>query len=82
MNAKNLAFHVRFGQTPLEAICSATWTNAELLGWTDRIGTVKEGSLADLIAVPGDPTDDVTILEDVPFVMKGGAVVKGAPTDR
>jgi imidazolonepropionase-like amidohydrolase len=76
MNAKNLAFHVRFGQTPLEAIRAATWVNAELLGWTDRLGTVKAGLLADLIAVPGDPTDDVTILEDVPFVMKGGVVVK------
>lgn len=76
MNAKNLAYHVRFGQTPLEAIRSATWVNAELLEWTDRIGTVKEGLLADLIAVPGDPTDDVSILEDVPFVMKGGRVVK------
>ena len=80
MNAKNLAFHVRFGQTPLEAIRAATWVNAELLGWTDRIGTVKAGLLADLIAVPSDPTDDVTILEDVPFVMKGGVVVKG-PSD-
>ena len=76
MNAKNLAFHVRFGQTPIEAIRAATWVNAELLGWTDRIGTVRAGLLADLIAVPGDPTDDVTILEDVPFVMKGGVVVK------
>jgi len=75
MNAKNLAFHVRFGQSPLEAIRAATWVNAELLGWTDRIGTVKEGLLADLIAVPGDPTDDVTLLENVPFVMKGGEVV-------
>jgi imidazolonepropionase-like amidohydrolase len=78
MNAKNLAFHVRFGQTPLDAIRAATWVNAELLGWTDRIGTVKDGLLADLIAVPGDPTDDVSLLEDVPFVMKGGTVVKGA----
>jgi imidazolonepropionase-like amidohydrolase len=76
LNAKNLAFHVRFGQTPLEAIRSATWVNAELMGWTDRIGTVKQGLLADLIAVPGDPTADVTVLEEVPFVMKGGAVVK------
>ena len=77
MNAKNLAYHVRFGQSPLEAIRAATWVNAELLGWTDRIGTVKEGLLADLVAVGGDPTDDVTLLEDVAFVMKGGTVVKG-----
>jgi imidazolonepropionase-like amidohydrolase len=76
LNARNLAFHVRLGQTPLEAIRAATWVNAELLGWTDRIGTVKPGLLADLIAVAGEPTDDVTLLEDVAFVMKGGEVVK------
>jgi imidazolonepropionase-like amidohydrolase len=76
MEAKNLAMHVRFGQTPTQAIQSATWTSAELLRWQDRVGAIKPGLLADLIAVPGDPTDDVTLLEDVPFVMKGGRVVK------
>jgi imidazolonepropionase-like amidohydrolase len=75
-NAKNLAFYVRFGLTPIQAIQSATRWAAELMRWEDRVGTIERGLLADLIAVPGDPTDDVTILEDVPFVMKGGVVVK------
>jgi imidazolonepropionase-like amidohydrolase len=48
------------------------------MGWEDRVGTIEPGLFADLIAVPGDPTGDITILEDVPFVMKGGGVVKGA----
>ena len=76
MEAKNLAFHVRFGQTPIEAIRSATLTSAELLGWEDRVGSLRPGRYADLIAVDGDPLDDVTVLEDVPFVMKGGATFK------
>jgi imidazolonepropionase-like amidohydrolase len=77
MNAKNLAFHVRFGQTPTEAIRSVTLASAELMGWDDRVGSIESGRYADLIAVDGDPLDDVTVLEDVPFVMKGGEVVKG-----
>jgi imidazolonepropionase-like amidohydrolase len=77
MNAKNLAFHVRFGQTPMEAIRSATIVSAELMGWADRVGSLAPGRYADLIAVDGDPLDDVAVLEDVPFVMKGGEVVKG-----
>jgi imidazolonepropionase-like amidohydrolase len=77
MNARNLAFHVRFGQTPMEAIRSATLGAAELLGWNDRVGSLRPGLFADLIAVDDDPLDDVTVLEDVPFVMKGGQVVKG-----
>ncbi len=77
MNAKNLAFHVRFGQTPMEAIQSATLVSAELLGWEDRVGSLQPGRFADLIAVERDPLDDVTVLEDISFVMKGGEVVKG-----
>jgi imidazolonepropionase-like amidohydrolase len=77
MNAKNLAFHVRFGQTPMEAIRSATVVSAELMGWEERVGSLQPGRFADLIAVEGDPIDDVTVLEDIAFVMKGGEVVKG-----
>jgi imidazolonepropionase-like amidohydrolase len=77
MNARNLAFHVRFGQTPIEAIRSVTITSAELMGWEDRVGALEPGRYADLIAVDGDPLDDVTVLEDVLFVMKGGEVLKG-----
>jgi imidazolonepropionase-like amidohydrolase len=76
-NARNLAFHVRFGQTPIEAIRSATITSAELMRWQDRVGSLQPGRYADLIAVDGDPLEDVAVLEDVPFVMKGGAVLKG-----
>jgi imidazolonepropionase-like amidohydrolase len=77
MNAKNLAFHVRFGQTPMEAIRSATVVSAALMGWDDRVGSLRPGRFADLIAVNGDPLEGVTVLEDIPFVMKGGEVVKG-----
>ena len=77
MNARNLAFHVRFGQAPIEAIRSATIVSAELMGWDDRVGALEAGRYADLIAVDGDPLDDVTVLEEVPFVMKGGAMITG-----
>jgi imidazolonepropionase-like amidohydrolase len=76
-NARNLALYVRFGLTPMQAIRSATRWASELMRWEDRVGTIAPGLYADLIAVPGDPTDDVTLLEDVPFVMKGGQIVKG-----
>ena len=73
--ARQLAYHVRHGQTPVEAIRSATLRAAELMGWTDRVGSIAAGRYADLVAVPGDPSRDVRLLEDVPFVMKGGEVV-------
>ncbi|MEX0983503.1 MAG: amidohydrolase family protein [Actinomycetota bacterium] len=74
--AKNLSAYVRHGMTPMQAISSATIVAAELIGWQDKVGTVKAGSYADLIAVAGDPTHDIAVLESVPFVMKGGAVIK------
>ena len=52
---------------------------AELLGWRDRVGALAPGRLADVIAVPGDPLDDLGLLADVPFVMQGGRILKGAP---
>jgi len=74
--AKNLTCYVRFGMTPMQAIRSATAVAAEMVGWQDRVGALRAGLFADAIAVPGDPTGDITLLESVPFVMKGGAVVK------
>jgi imidazolonepropionase-like amidohydrolase len=77
-NARQLAYQVRHGQTPLEAIRSATLSAAELMGWSDRVGRIAPGLYADLVAVAGDPTHDVRLLEEIPFVMKGGEVVKGS----
>lgn len=75
-NAKQFAHMVRWGLTPLQAIQAATVNAADLLGWSDRIGTIEANHFADLIAVTGDPLKDVTTLERVTFVMKGGQVVK------
>ncbi len=75
-NARQFAYHVRHGQTPIEAIRSATLHAAELMGWSDRIGRIEPGLYADLVAVQGDPLHDVRLLEDVSFVMKGGEVVR------
>jgi imidazolonepropionase-like amidohydrolase len=79
-SARQFALYVRYGLTPMQAIQSATRWAAELMRWEDRVGTIAPGHFADLIAVPGDPTDDVSLLEDVPFVMKGGEIVKGPVT--
>jgi imidazolonepropionase-like amidohydrolase len=78
LNAHEFAVYVRLGLTPVEAIRTATVNAADLLGWSDRIGTVEAGKFADLIAVDGDPLEDVTALQHVKFVMKGGAVVRNA----
>ena len=67
---------VRFGLTPMQAIQSATQSAADLLGWSDKVGTVSPGRYADIIAVDGDPLKDVTELERVTFVMKGGVVYR------
>ena len=75
MNAKQFASMVKYGMTPLEAIRSATVVAAELLGWRDRVGALEPGLFADLIAVEGDVMNDVDLLTDVAFVMKGGRVV-------
>jgi imidazolonepropionase-like amidohydrolase len=74
-NAKELTARVRHGDTPLHAIRSATIVNAELFGTPDR-GKVEVGLLADLIAVAGNPLEDIKLLEDVRFVMKGGVAYK------
>jgi len=76
LNAHELAVYVHLGMTPLQAIQTATINDADLLGWSDRIGTIAPGKYADIIAVDGDPLKDVTTLQTVKFVMKGGEVVK------
>jgi imidazolonepropionase-like amidohydrolase len=73
-NAHELSVRVRMGEKPMAALVSATRLNAEILGWSDRIGTVEKGKLADLVAVPGDPLADITAVERVGFVMKGGTI--------
>ena len=75
-NAREFAYRVRLGQSPMAAIVSATKTAAEIMGWSDRVGTLEAGKFADVIAVPGDPIRDITALERVAFVMKGGVVYK------
>jgi imidazolonepropionase-like amidohydrolase len=75
-NAREFGYRVRLGQSPMAAISSATKTAAEIIGWSDRVGTIEAGKFADLIAVAGDPLKDITELERVSFVMKGGAVYK------
>jgi imidazolonepropionase-like amidohydrolase len=76
-NARQLALMVRYGMTPTDAIRSATINAAEALGSKD-VGAIEVGRWADLVAVAGDPTADVALLEAIPFVMKGGEVVKQA----
>ena len=76
INAREFASLVEAGMTPLQAIQAGTRVGAELLGWEDRVGTIEPGKLADIVAVAGDPLEDLSELERVIFVMKGGAVVK------
>jgi len=76
LNAHEFAVMVKLGLTPLQAIQAATVNDADLLGWSDKVGTIEPGKWADIVAVDGDPLADVTTLERVKFVMKGGEVVK------
>ena len=75
-NAHELVLGSAWRESPMAAIVSATSLNAEILGWSDRVGSVEKGKLADLIAVAGDPLKDITEMERVGFVMKGGVVYK------
>ena len=75
-NAKQFAHMVKWGMSPMQALQAATVSAADLLGWSDRIGTIETGRFADIIAVDGDPLADVSVMEKVRFVMKGGEIVK------
>ena len=76
LNAHEFAVMVKLGLTPLQAIQAATMNAADLLGWQGKVGSLEPGAWADIVAVDGDPLKDVTTLERVKFVMKGGDVVK------
>jgi imidazolonepropionase-like amidohydrolase len=67
---------VEMGLTPLQAIQAGTINAADLLGWSDRVGTIEAGKFADLVAVDGEPIANVRVLENPRFVMRGGGVIK------
>jgi len=75
-NGKQFKYMVKFGLTPMQAIQSATYNAADLLGWQAKVGSISKGKYADLIAVKTDPLTDITSLENILFVMKGGEVYK------
>jgi len=76
MNARQFAWYVRCGLSPLAAIRAATLWAAQLMGWEDRVGSLSTGRWADLVAVDGDPLADVTVLERPVVVVKGGRVIR------
>jgi imidazolonepropionase-like amidohydrolase len=74
--AREFRYYVDYGMTPIQAVRTATMTAAELLGWSDRIGSIEPGKFADIVAVSGDPLADIGELEKVAFVMKDGKVYR------
>ncbi len=74
--AEEFVYYVKYGMTPMQAIRSGTTVPAELLGWGDKSGAIEPGKWADIVAVSGDPLNDITELERVKFVMKAGVVYK------
>jgi imidazolonepropionase-like amidohydrolase len=78
-NAKEFKLMVDLGMTPIDALKSATGNDAELLGIAQKVGTLEKGKLADIIAMPGDPTSDITATERVSFVMKEGKIIRQGP---
>jgi imidazolonepropionase-like amidohydrolase len=75
-NGRQFRFMVEWGMAPMQAIQSATVAAADLLGWSNKVGSVSIGKQADIIAVAGDPSKNIAVLEKVAFVMKGGVVYK------
>jgi len=82
LNGHEFGKMVDMGLPPLAAIQAGTVNAADLLGWSDRVGTLEPGKFADIVAVEGDPVANVHLLENVSFVMKGGEVIKGAGASR
>jgi len=76
MNGIQFAYMVEWGMTPMEAIQSATSVAARYMGWEDRVGAIEPGLLGDLIAIKGNPLEDVSRLEKVDVVVKGGLLFK------
>jgi len=76
--SKEFGALVNGGMTPIEALRAATLNGAELLGRASEIGTLEPGEFADIVAVDGDPLTDITVMEKVVFVMKGGEIYKDA----
>jgi len=76
LNARQFKYMVRYGMSPMQAIQSATTVSADLLGWSKDVGALSPGHYADMIAVAGDPLADISVLEHVEHVMKGGEQVK------
>jgi imidazolonepropionase-like amidohydrolase len=74
--AVEFPYMVKYGMTPIQAIRSATTTAAEMLGMSGDLGSIAPGKYADLVAVKGDPLSDISLLQQIDFVMKGGEVVK------
>jgi imidazolonepropionase-like amidohydrolase len=77
-NAKEFKLMVDLGLPPIEALRAGTSADAELLGISAKVGTLEKGKLADIVAMPGDPTADITATERVSFVMKDGKIVKNS----
>lgn len=80
LNAHEFEEYVKLGMTPLQALQSGTMNAADLLGWSDRIGSIEPGKYADIVAVSGDPVKDVTLLQHPVFVMKDGVVYRNELT--
>ena len=74
--ARELLLMVKYGMSPLAALQADLLNGAKLLAWDGQIGSLEAGYLADVIAVPGDPLQDISVLENVAFVMKAGTIFK------